>query len=132
MSYYNQPDHELIDRRDGGVRSVLLRLASARVQGAATIPPRAFASDSSGDAGDWVTEATAWGVPPADAEPLVVAETTIPFVWRGHYVVAMHDSDSPDLIARLDDLGFEVIRFEARSSWPGAFARLLKVLGRAG
>jgi hypothetical protein len=28
MSYYNQPDHELIDRRDEG-RAMLLRLAAA-------------------------------------------------------------------------------------------------------
>ncbi|XXF81226.1 DEAD/DEAH box helicase [Myxococcaceae bacterium GXIMD 01537] len=130
MSYYNQPDHELIDRRDESARSLLLRLASARVQGAVTMPPPAFASDSSGADGDWATVATARGVPPADAEPLVVSETMVPLVWRRHYVVAIHDDASPDLIARLDDLGFEVIRFEARSTWPAAFERLVRFLGR--
>jgi hypothetical protein len=36
------------------------------------------------------------------------------------------------VLARLDDLGFEVLRFEARSTWPRAFERLARVLGRTG
>jgi hypothetical protein len=33
MSYYNQPDHELLDRRDPAVRELLLRLARAHTSG---------------------------------------------------------------------------------------------------
>jgi superfamily II DNA/RNA helicase len=127
MSYYNQPDHELIDRRDEGVRSILLRLASARAQLAVTTP--STVGPDSGSAGEWTTEAAALGVPPWDAEPLVVGETTLPFVWRRHYVVAL-DHASAEVLAQLDDLGFEVIRFGTRSTWPAAFERLARVLGR--
>lgn len=130
MSYYNQPDHELIDRRDEGVRAMLLRLASSRVQLAVTQPPPAFATASSDAASAWATEAAARGVPAADAEPLDVDGTSIPLVWRRHYVVALQDAASPEVLMRLDDLGFEVIRFETRSTWPGAFERLVRVLGR--
>jgi superfamily II DNA/RNA helicase len=130
MSYYNQPDHELIDRRDEGVRAMLLRLASARVRTAVTQPPPAFATASSDSASEWLKEAVARGVPPADAEPLDVDGMCIPLVWRRHYVVALQAAASSEVLARLDDLGFEVIRFEARSTWPGAFERLVRVLGR--
>ncbi|MBK6515659.1 MAG: DEAD/DEAH box helicase [Polyangiaceae bacterium] len=130
MSYYNQPDHELIDRRDEGVRAMLLRLAAARVRSAVTAPPPAFATASSDSASEWLKEATARGVPPADSEPLDVDGTCISLVWRRHYVVALQDAASPEVLARLDDLGFEVIRFEERSTWPGAFERLVRVLGR--
>ena len=129
MSYYNQPDHELIDRRDEGVRAMLLRLASARVQ-LAVMPPPAVATDTSAAEGDWATEAAARGVPPADPEPLAIEGAPIPFVWRRHYVVALQGAASAEVLARLDDLGFEVIRFEARSTWPGAFECLVKVLGK--
>lgn len=129
MSYHNQPDHELLVRRDPGASSLLLRLAQARVHTAPTIPPPSFTSP--GATGEWAAEATARGVPPADAEPLAMGEVTIPFVWRRHYVVALQDNTSADVVARLDELGFEVIRFEARASWSGAFARLLSVLGRS-
>jgi hypothetical protein len=52
MSYYNQPDHELIDRRDEGVRAMLLRLAAARSRCpvAVSAPPPAFAPASSDSA----------------------------------------------------------------------------------
>lgn len=130
MSYYNQPDHELIDRRDEGVRAMLLRLASARVRTAVTQPPPAFATASSDSASEWLKEAVERGVPPADAEPLDVDGMCIPLVWRRHYVVALQDAASSEVLARVDDLGFEVIRFEARSTWPGAFERLVRVLGR--
>jgi superfamily II DNA/RNA helicase len=130
MSYYNQPDHELIDRRDEGARSLLLRLASSRVEGAVTMPPPVLASSSSAADGDWHAEATARGVPLPDAEPLLVGETKVPLVWRRHYVAAIRDDVSPDVTTRLEELGFEVSRFEERSKWPGAFERLVRLLGR--
>jgi hypothetical protein len=108
---------------------MLLRLASARVQLAVT-PPPAVATDTSAAEGDWATEAAARGVPPADPEPLAIEGAPIPFVWRRHYVVALQGAASAEVLARLDDLGFEVIRFEARSTWPGAFECLVKVLGK--
>jgi hypothetical protein len=43
LSYYNQPDHERIDRRDEATRTLLLRLARAATRdtstGRATAPP---------------------------------------------------------------------------------------------
>lgn len=128
MSYYNQPDHELIDRRDEGARAMLLRLASARAQTAQTMRPPSFVSASSGD---WSTEAAPRGIPPADAAPLVVGDVSIPFVWRRHYVVALLGEASPGVLAQLDDLGFEVIRFDARATWAAAFEHLARVLGKS-
>ena len=130
MSYYNQPDHELIDRRDEGARAMLLRLAAAQVQPKARQPRPVAAAALADDAGDWASEAAARGLPPADAEPLAIEGDSIPLVWRRHYVVALQGEASAELLARLDNLGFEVIRFEARSSWPAAFERLAGVLGR--
>jgi uncharacterized protein (DUF1800 family) len=101
------------------------------VQLGAKPQPSAFAAASSGATADWAAEATARGVPPPDTEPLAVDGTRIPLVWRRHYVVALEGEASPEVLARLDALGFEVIRFEARSTWPAAFERLLEALGRA-
>jgi len=41
LSYYNQPDHPVIDRRDRLARSILLRLAGVRTQGFEAMPPKA-------------------------------------------------------------------------------------------
>ena len=130
MSYYNQPDHELIDRRDQGARDALLRLASARAHGPETTAPAEVAPGTPAASYDWASEADRRGLPPADAEPLLVDGTSVPFVWRRHYVAVLLEEPSPGTAAQLDDLGFEVIRFGERSTWHPAFDRLATVLGR--
>jgi hypothetical protein len=130
MSYYNQPDHELIDRRDEGARWVLLRLASARTEGPLTTPPPGLPPDTPEVCREWASDASRRGLPPADAEPLVIGPTMVRFIWRRHYVAVFHDEPSAEVAAHLEDLGFEVIRFGDRSTWHAAFERLGEVLGR--
>lgn len=130
MSYYNQPDHELIDRRDEGARWVLLRLASAQAEGPLTVQPPALGLDVSGADVDWSEEASRRALPPIDPEPLTVGSAAVPLVWRRHYVAVLLDEPAADTAALLDDLGFEVIRFGARSTWNSTFDRLAAVLGR--
>jgi hypothetical protein len=133
MSYYNQPDHELIDRRDEPARALLLRLASARVQRPPSIAPPALATsvaEAEDDARDWKSEAAKRGLPPTDSEPLVIDGAALPLVWRRHYVVALREKVADEVRARLEDLGFEVVVFDSRASWSDAFDRLVSVLGR--
>lgn len=130
MSYYNQPDHELIDRRDEGARWVLLRLASARAQGPLTNPPYALGLDASAAEAEWAAEASRRALPPADSEPLTVGSMSIPLVWKRHYFAVVLDELPADAAARLDDLGFEIIRFGERSTWNATFDRLAAALGR--
>lgn len=130
MSYYNQPDHELIDRRDPGARWVLLRLAAGRARGPVTIPALGLAPDTPDSSLNWVSEASRRGLPPTDAEPLLVGSTSVPFVWRRHYVAVLLEEPPPATAAQLDDLGFEVVRFGDTSTWNSTFDRLATVLGR--
>ncbi len=130
MSYYNQPDHELIDRRDEGARWVLRRLASGRAQGPLTSPPPAPDTDASEAALDWTAEASRRALPPNDPEPLTIGSASVAIVWRRHYVAVLLEEPAADAAAQLDDLGFEVIRFGERSTWNSTFDRLAAVLGR--
>jgi hypothetical protein len=130
MSYYNQPEHELLDRRELGVRAVLLRLASACVARSEAAPPAAERSGAPQDA-DWSAEAAARAIPPIDADPLVVGGAPLPLVWRRHYVVALREPVAPEVRAGLDDLGIEVIEFHDRAAWGRAFEQLTRVLGGA-
>ena len=129
MSYYNQPDHELIDRRDETARTLLLRLASS-----ATAPPPSDTSPApnatpSANDDPWSAEATLRGLPRPDASPLVLDGHSLPLVWRRHYVAALLEPPTAALLTQLEDLGFEPIRFDDRATWPDAFARLATVLG---
>lgn len=133
MSYYNQPDHELIDRRDAGARELLLRLARST-----TIPKERDASPGANPSGGaassrWLDEARRLDLPEPDPSPLRVGATDIPMVWRAHYVAALlGEAASGDVISALEDKGFAVFVFDSHEAdWPEIFVRLAAALGRA-
>jgi hypothetical protein len=132
MSYYNQPDHELLDRRDPAARLVLLRLARAEVaavgRSARADVPADAAVDT--DITAWLVAAESVGVTPPDQEPLSIEGTRIPLVWRSHYVAAMLDDD-PSTTAKLDDKGFKVVILgRDAAAWPDRSRDVAKLLGR--
>ena len=148
MSYYNQPDHESLDRRDKDARALLLRLARARTvprrarpQPVKVIPGKVAAGsptttvtvsveDVTVSVEDrWRAEATRRGIPAPDPKPLVAGERSVRYVWRRHYVAALIDEADRPALQPLEDLGFEVIQFEDPKGWRAAFARLAAALG---
>src|SRR6516165_5774261 len=71
LSYYNQPDHELIDRKNADALTILLRLARSRVS--ATL-----LQDEPKLNGDWRAALANWGLPAPDGDPLTVEGTVLP------------------------------------------------------
>ncbi|MDE0456581.1 MAG: DUF1998 domain-containing protein, partial [Chromatiales bacterium] len=137
MSYYNQPDHESLDRRDEDARAMLMRLARSRT---GTVPGRRFtqtlsefitvSEDLTVSVKDqWREEATRRGIPEPDTKPLVAGERSVRCVWRKHYVAAIIDEADRPALQPLEDLGFEVIQFEDPDDWRAPFARLTSALG---
>ena len=119
LSYYNQPDHEIIDRRDEGAKSVLLRLARSTTTGLdVATPGHAEAGGSS--------PLAARDLPPTDTEPLVVAGTSIALAWRAHYVVATMRPLPEAVASALADRGFEIVLLDGEAAW----GRLATLLGR--
>ncbi len=136
MSYFNQPDHELLDRRNEDARRLLLRLARGRLTGLEapvsrrpTEPPPVF---SGGDlASAWRAYARGRELPSPDSEPLVIDEHAVALVWRGHYVAALFE-ESRALAAKLENKGFEVVILgESEASWADSTSSLAKLLGRS-
>lgn len=101
LSYYNQPDHEHIDRTDEDVRRVLLRLARSNV---ASVSP----SKSGDEHGSWAEALSRWGLPSPDREPLAVAGAVIPLAWRAYLAAATFEPVGADTRAALDARGFTV------------------------
>ncbi len=131
MSYYNQPDHELIDRRDDAARSMLLRIArSTTSEGGKTHSADAGVGSHDDDEAGWLAEATRRGIPAPDTKPLEVAGRELSLIWRRHYVAVVLGAVGPDLLTRLENLGFEVIRFAGAAGRDASFGRLAAALGR--
>ena len=133
MSYYNQPDHELLDRRDANARAMLLRLArggTVRREDRQSPAAGQVSGDDSRE-GRWRAEASRRGIPSPDEKPLAAGDRSVSCVWRKHYVAALVEEADFPAVQPLEDLGFEVIQFEDPAEWIPAFARLASALGRA-
>jgi len=134
MSYFNQPDHELLDRRDRDAREMLLRLARARtaVDRGASVHPSPIPAGTTPDLARWFELADARGLPRPDPEGMTVGDVRLPLVWRGHYVAAVRDDAEKAALGTLDERGFVVVAFGAdEATWAGAFAQLATALGSA-
>ena len=137
MSYYNQPDHDLLDRRDKDARLLLLRLARASTTGITEALAVDAGSDSpppsqaDGPVTRWLAQAEARELPRPDAEPLAMGDTLIQLVWRSHYVAALLGAPPEEAVAQLEARGFEVVVFpDKEEAWPEPFTRLASALGR--
>ena len=136
MSYFNQPDHEQLERRDPDAQGLLIRLAGGRTTLLAapavrrpTLPPPLPTGGDPTSA--WLAYARAREIPAVDATPLEIDTQSVPLVWRSHYVAALLD-ENPTLVAQLEGKGFAVVVLGiSESTWPEATTTLAKLLGRA-
>ena len=122
LSYYNQPDHELIDRTDPDACMLLLRLADA------TVERRKRQAAQVADADGWLKAIEQWHLPPPSIEPIIVDGRSATLAWREHYVVAVSADFPPELVAKLEAMGFTVCRLP-RSVPSEAPPELVAVLG---
>jgi hypothetical protein len=101
LSYYNQPDHELIDRKNADALTILLRLARSRVS--ATL-----LQDEPKLNGDWRAALANWGLPAPDGDPLTVEGTVLPLAWRDHLTAASIGPIDSKARTAAEALGFSV------------------------
>ena len=99
LSYYNQPDHEFIDRTDPDACRILLKLAVA------TVVSKPLAPLHSG-LEPWLDAFQAWGLPIPSPDPLTVDGVTIPLIWREHRVAAITNDVPAETISKLESKAF--------------------------
>jgi len=80
LSYFNQPDHELIDRTRDEAKQMLVDLARGQV---------VFATaDRLMGSGEWVDAFKEAGFPAPDSSAIKFSDQEVSFVWRSHFVAA--------------------------------------------
>jgi len=87
LSYYNQPDHETIDRTDAEAGRLLVLIARSTVSLKATAAGR----DAKGDGGggnEWPAAFVRAGIPLPDPEGRSFAGFTAGYAWKTHLVAA--------------------------------------------
>ena len=152
LSYYNQPDHSLIDRKDKAAGGLLLdllcRLTEARTnQGTQGRSPQTHDEQLARVSGStlehaWLSYVNGHGhrkpdrgqhtIPSADAcadffyDDLNLAI----FVDGPHHDRATQRADDAAIDRRLDDLGYLVVRFpKEQSAWPAIFTAHADLFG---
>jgi Lhr-like helicase len=81
LSYFNQPDHELIDRMNDEARQMLVDLARGRV--VLTAAPGQQAEDDG-----WASAFKDAGLPAPDSATVSFTDQEMSFAWRRHFVAA--------------------------------------------
>lgn len=120
LSYYNQPEHELIDRTDRDALRVLLRLVRGRTSN--TVLTAETEEDG------WPQACANWQLPAPDTQPLAVGGLSLPLAWRSRLVAATFEPLSPEALSAVESLGFVVVNLPET---PGAEppSELAEVLG---
>ncbi|WP_354674302.1 DEAD/DEAH box helicase [Cupriavidus alkaliphilus] len=132
LSYFNQPDHELIDRRDEMALRILWRLACIEtiVQDETAEPVLSPEPEAaSGWVGQWRQSATEQV--PALPQPVATSIDAITLLhWPDHYVAVALPDTPRDLQAAWEDRGYTFIRFPSdAASWTPLLQRLGRLLG---
>lgn len=135
LSYYNQTEHEIIDRRDEVTKRVLQRLARSTM---VVVPGQTRSRSSRPAPADdapplerWQVLAKAREIPAEDEKPFIHEGVRAPLIWRKYRVVVVFESDPPlpaAALQMLDMLGFTVLTFGTDEAlWGVTFEKLEEI-----
>lgn len=131
LSYYNQPDHEYINRSEADVQELLVQLAHATVRPAK--PPADGAATSAPDRlADWLDHLRKLGyrMPDDTRYPLAEGLGTVDAIYKAARALIFLAPPSEAAQAHAVDRGYTTVVFPADApSWPAIFAAHSGVFG---
>lgn len=103
LSYFNQPDHEMIDRTSQEAKQFLVDLARGTITVVGGSRPVATTRD-------WQTQFAQAGLPVPDGNSVTLVDTSLPFAWRSHFVAATEDEISTEVMKAADVKGWTLFQ----------------------
>ena len=134
LSYFNQPDHEIIDRRNTAAVGFLVSLANATVQSLhpADVVARTADGDASGSLQNWLAAVTKHGLRQPDQVNLPIngGEATADAVYQTDRALVFLTPPSQAVSAYAQDRGFTAVVVPADpSEWMAVFASHVAIFG---
>jgi hypothetical protein len=129
LSYFNQPDHEHINRRDPAAQTLLVQLAQS------TVGPATKSAAAAADAGPlaaWLAALEKHGLrkPDSTATPIADGLGVADAVYKSARALVFLSAPAPELATYAADRGYSVLLFPASSeAWPECFAQHPEVFG---
>ena len=131
LSYFNQPDHENINRRNVDALKVLVALANAEVQPKAIAAPASKHASENALVDQWLRALDASGLRRPDALQVPVNQGAA--MAAGQYksarALVFLDAIESETAALLTDKGWQVLNFSDPSQWQAQFAAHPDVFG---
>lgn len=131
LSYFNQPDHENINRRNVDALKVLVALANAEVKPKQAPPPKPESEPNNDRLQHWLETLTAAGLRQPDATQVLVNQGAA--IAAGQYkttrALIFLDVIDAETVALLTDKGWHVLNFSDPSHWQAQFATHPDVFG---
>lgn len=135
LSYFNQPDHENINRRNPDVLKLLVALANGEIQNAEQqVGEKGFANErinSDGLLEKWLECLTVKGLRQPDATNVSVNQgaAMAGAQYKAARALVFLDEVSPELHALLADKGWQTLDFSDPTDWTADFASYPEVFG---
>lgn len=134
LSYFNQPDHEQLDRRDlandGLALRILVRLTASEVRAEQAITaPTLLAGTDLGE--HWLSQAAEHGLPMPEAKdvPVLEGKAVAAFQYKTARTLVFFHAPSDEILAALADKDLAVVVFgSSATAWDQLFAVLAKAL----
>lgn len=134
LSYYNQPDHDFIDRHDKEALGFLVALANGEVTSfkAGATPARQGSPDGSTQLDQWLAEVVRRNLrePDQTQVPMNGLDAIADAVYREARAVVMLEDASEKIESRVADRGYRLIIFpESAEDWETIFDQYPDVFG---
>ena len=127
LSYFNQPDHDLIDRKDEAVQRLLLEVANGSRATLSPSPTTASTPSSPGPSllEDWLAQLPEVGVRTPDETSVAInsGEWVADALYRAERILVFLGSAPEDAVAYAKNRGYSPVVFPVDpSQWPAVFA----------
>jgi Lhr-like helicase len=132
LSYFNQPDHENINRRNVDALKVLVALANAEVKPLQARAPASGSGPVGGKLEQWLQALDAAGLrrPDAMQVPVNQGAATAAGQYKSARALVFLDDIEPGTVAILADKGWKVLILCDAAQWPAQFASHPDVFGQ--
>ena len=133
LSYFNQPDHDHIDRRNPDALQMLIALVNANVTPINDeYQPSKQQATENGLLGAWLAALQARQLRQPDAIEVSInqGQAIVAGQYKSLRILVFIEALANDTKTQLEDKGWQVLDFSNPTQWPGLFEQYAELLGK--